>query len=102
MITHGSEISGKLSIDGGIHIDGKVEGKIHCSDYTIIGRKGYVKGSITTTRLYINGLVEADIYASHVEICKTALVKGSIDCHTMVIQPGAKLCVKARTNSKIS
>ena len=93
VITHGSEISGKLIIDGGIHIDGKVEGEIQCSSYAVIGRKGQMKGTIITNKLYINGVVEAKIFASHVEIYKTGLVKGSIDCRDMIIEPGAKVSV---------
>ena len=98
VITRGSQVSGELNVAGHIHIDGTVQGKIHCSDYIIIGRKACVQGTIITQKLYIAGTFNGSIFSAHLELYKTAKIIAKINCPLMLIEPGAR--INAEKNSE--
>ena len=107
IVARGSRISGKLKVEGHIHIDGIVEGTIYCSDYIIIGRNGRVRGTVITNKLYISGKFSGAIFTSHLEVYKTATVGTEIgcaliDCALMRIEPGATVTAVKRSEYSFS
>lgn len=77
--------------EGGIHIDGQVFGNI--IDYSekarvVVGRTGFVRGSITAGHLVLLGRVEGNVLCKHFEIFGDALIEGDIQYQTISIHSG--------------
>lgn len=59
-----SVFKGEIEIQGGLRIDGKLEGKIK-ADYVTIGEKADIKAEIETKTIFINGKVKGKIITTH-------------------------------------
>lgn len=83
-------VSGSLVSAGDVHIDGAVEGDIHCQSLTI-GATATVTGNIIATDVLIRGALIGSIEARSVTLGKTARVTGDILHETIAIEAGAML-----------
>ena len=90
IIGKGSKITGKLYVDGGVRIDGEIEGNIESNGFVTIGLSGYAKADIKANECLISGRVEGNVTVSDgLELDSTANLTGNIIAKVMKIHTGA-------------
>ena len=86
----GSKFSGKLSFEGIVRVDGKVEGEIQSNDKLIIGDSAEIQANITVRDVAISGVVRGDIIAEgRIELNRSGKLYGNIRTPSLVIHEGA-------------
>ena len=88
IVSENAHIKGDIISEGIIHVDGQVEGDISC-DELIIGVKGSVAGSVTTSNLQLYGTLNGRASADNLFIAKSAKLIGDATHNTIAIEPGA-------------
>jgi cytoskeletal protein CcmA (bactofilin family) len=96
IIGSNTEVHGRIVIDKGMRVDGKVIGNIETPPNSTVsvalGGAGQVLGDISAYRVLVAGKVEGNIYATErVELHDGAEVRGDITYGQIGIEPGAKL-----------
>src|SRR5438034_11421240 len=99
----GSRVSGKLTCEGTVRIEGQVEGEITAQDALTIGEGAVVNAQITGTSVVVHGKVTGDITArKRLEIRAPGKVFGNISTPSLVIHEGVILegqCTMAGTEA---
>ncbi|RRS09453.1 polymer-forming cytoskeletal protein [Pseudoalteromonas sp. J010] len=88
IITHTTQISGDITCETELQLDGSVQGNLNVNKLTI-GSTGLVTGNIHSSDLTIHGKVEGDIHAKQVILRPSAQVFGNIEHETLTIEAGA-------------
>jgi cytoskeletal protein CcmA (bactofilin family) len=85
----GSRVSGKLTFEGAVRIEGHVEGEISAQDTLTIGETAIVNAQINGTAIIIQGRITGDITArKRLEIRAPGKVFGNIFTPSLVIHDG--------------
>jgi cytoskeletal protein CcmA (bactofilin family) len=91
-LAEGSKISGRLSFEGSVRIDGEVEGEVDGQGTLEIGESGVVTvAKVEATSVIVAGKVRANIISQQVEICATGNVRGDVAASAIVIHAGGEL-----------
>jgi len=56
-----TKFNGEIHSEGGVRIDGEVEGKIHCDGFLLIGEKANIKADIQSCEAIVSGRIEGNI-----------------------------------------
>jgi len=97
LIAQGTQIKGDLTVAGGLHIDGKIEGQIKAAKenpqaIVRLSDEGEVKGNIEAPHIIINGKVHGDVYSTeHVELAPKASITGNVYYHLIEMAIGAEV-----------
>ncbi len=87
----GTEITGDVSTNGDIRIDGNLTGNLKTKGKLVIGETGTIKGEITCKNSVVEGAVNGKISVSELLTLKaTSSLKGDIITRRLAIEPGAK------------
>jgi cytoskeletal protein CcmA (bactofilin family) len=87
----GTEITGDVSTNGDIRIDGLLTGNLKTKGKLVIGETGSIKGEITCKNSVVEGAVNGKITVSELLTMKaTSSLKGDINTRRLAIEPGAK------------
>lgn len=79
VIDHELTISGDISTEGTIRVDGRVQGVLHRADTLIIGAGGTVIGNVEAREVVIGGELHGSMHVrERVEVQATATVRGDI------------------------
>ena len=90
LVGNGTVIEGTLNISSSIRVDGKVKGRINCSDTLLVGKTGVVEASVKVKSATIGGRVEGDIEAQDVVILEgKSTVMGDVTTKKLIIEEGA-------------
>jgi cytoskeletal protein CcmA (bactofilin family) len=85
----GSRITGKLTFEGPIRIEGHIEGEITAQDTLTIGESAVVNAQITGNSIIIHGRVTGDVTArKRLEIRAPGRLLGNIVTPSLVIHEG--------------
>lgn len=99
LIAPSARVVGDIEFNGGLHIQGEVEGNITVGEQggqLVIGESGVVRGEIRVPRITINGRVEGDVNATeHLELADKAQVEGNV-FYVMI-----EMVMGARVNGKL-
>lgn len=92
----GTRVVGHLSFEGGLHVDGSVEGNIIAPpgvDAAVsISSTGTVEGNVEAPEVVLNGTVKGDVFASErVELGSTARVVGNVVYNLIEMAIGAEV-----------
>ena len=87
----GLHMTGEITADEGLVIEGEVEGKITSSDkHLTVGKKGRVKGGIIGNVIEVRGTIDGEVVGHElVHLYSSAVVDGTISCKRLVIDEGA-------------
>lgn len=91
-----TEITGDISFEGGLHLDGKVVGNVSgreggASSITV-SEQGVVEGDVRVDVLILNGTIVGDVYASEkVELASQARVTGTVYYRLLEMAMGAEV-----------
>jgi cytoskeletal protein CcmA (bactofilin family) len=87
----GTEITGDVSTNGDIRIDGLLTGNLKTKGKLVIGETGSIKGEITCKNTVVEGSVNGKITVTELLMMKaTSSLKGDINTRRLAIEPGAK------------
>jgi len=90
IIGKGSKINGTLFVEGGVRIDGKVEGKIESNGFVTIGLSGEAQADIKAKECLISGKVVGNINVSEgLELDRTANLSGDVTAKILRVHTGA-------------
>ncbi|MEE9271917.1 MAG: polymer-forming cytoskeletal protein [Robiginitomaculum sp.] len=81
-------ITGEISTDGDVQIEGRLEGNIKATTLTI-GEQGAVNGNIKAGTVFVRGKVTGKIVAETIELADTANVLADIKQDHLTIANGA-------------
>lgn len=88
-IAKGSEFAGKLTFEGTVRIDGKVDGEIFSKGTLIIGPGADIKAKVNVDTVIISGNLDGNITAKKkTELRAPAKLKGNIMTPSLVIEEG--------------
>jgi cytoskeletal protein CcmA (bactofilin family) len=88
-IAEGTELIGKLTIKGGIRIDGRVKGDIFSESVVFLGDSAKVDANIQAKAIISSGKIKGDISsAQQVQISNPGSINGSIETKELVLEKG--------------
>ncbi|MCG7200924.1 polymer-forming cytoskeletal protein [Marinobacter pelagius] len=87
-------VEGDVKFSGGLHVDGRVKGKVVAeegSDAVLrLSEVGEITGDIVAPHVIINGTVNGDVYASnHLELAEKAAINGNVYYNLIEMAMGA-------------
>lgn len=96
LISSRATIQGDVHFSGGLHVDGKVCGKLIADEggeaVLRISEVGTVEGDIRAPHVIINGTVHGDVYAStHLELAENAAIHGNVYYNLIEMAIGASV-----------
>jgi cytoskeletal protein CcmA (bactofilin family) len=96
LIGRQTEIHGDVRFSGGLHIDGKVVGKVVAlneKNATLsISENGLIEGDVRAPTIVLNGQVSGDVHASeHISLGAKARVTGNVYYGIIEMTGGAKI-----------
>lgn len=96
LISSKTSVEGDVQFSGGLHIDGRVRGKISAEEGSNavlrISEVGEVTGDIAVPHVIINGTVNGDVYAStHLELAEKASINGNVYYNLVEMAIGASV-----------
>jgi len=85
-------VTGKLSGEGVVQIEGTVEGEISLKGYVIVTPTGGVKGPIEADVIRVAGQVEGNLIShDHIQLERTGTINGDVTTVSFVIENGGRL-----------
>lgn len=93
LVGHNTKIVGDIHFEGGLHVDGRIEGNVHATETgsrLSISERGQVQGEVRVTEVMLNGTVKGDVYASErIELGAHAKVEGNVYYNLIRMEAGA-------------
>lgn len=90
IIGKNSSFVGDIKSEGDFRIDGKVEGKIKTSGRVVIGKDGFVEGTIDCSNADIEGKFSGNLNVDQLLSLKaTATITGDVVLGKLSVEPGA-------------
>lgn len=94
LIGRQTEVLGDVRFSGGLHVDGKIKGKILASgDKTAslsVSDSGVVEGDVSVPNIVLNGTVNGDVHASQrIHLASKARVTGNVYYKIIEMEGGA-------------
>jgi cytoskeletal protein CcmA (bactofilin family) len=86
-----THIKGDIQGDGGLRIDGIVEGTIEITGNLVITESAKVRAEIKANNVSIAGAVQGNVSANRVELADTGRVWGDMTIKSLLINEGAYL-----------
>ena len=85
-------VTGKLSGEGVVQIEGTVEGEVSLKGYVIVTPTGKVKGPVEADVIRVAGQVEGNLIShDHVQLERTGTIHGDVTTVSFVIENGGRL-----------
>lgn len=85
-------VTGSLSGEGVVQIEGALEGEIKLKGYVIVTASGVIHGPIEADVIRIAGRVEGNVTAlDHLQLERTGSIKGDVASVSFVIENGGRL-----------
>ena len=110
IIAHVTKIVGDITSQGPFRIDGTVDGNVKTSGKVVVGKSGYVKGTLQGENADFEGKFSGKLVLSGtLSLKSTAHIEGEVHTSKLAVEPGAtfnatcsmKGTVKALTNEPI-
>ncbi len=97
LVGEGVEVSGDIKFQGGLHLDGVVNGNVCTADdaegtVLVISDHGRVEGDVYVAYAVINGEVIGNVYASEkLELSAKARISGNVEYNLLEMASGAEI-----------
>ncbi len=90
IIAQGTKMAGDFNSEGDFRIDGIVEGNIKTSGKVVVGKAGFIKGTLQGTDAYFEGKFSGKLALSGTLTLKTsAFIEGEVVVGKLAVEPGA-------------
>ena len=94
LIAQGTKITGDFISEGDFRIDGTIEGNVKTTGKIVVGKSGFIKGTLQGTDAYFEGKFSAKLGLSGILTLKsTAHIEGEVIAGKLAIEPGASFNV---------
>src|SRR5690606_11192257 len=91
-INEGTKLKGDVSSTGFFRIDGVIEGNVKTPSKVVLGKSGFIKGTLTCENADIEGKFEGNLHVSGtLSLRTTALVEGEVVVGKLAVEPGATM-----------
>lgn len=91
-INEGTKLKGDVSSTGFFRIDGIIEGNVKTPSKVVLGKSGFIKGTLTCENADIEGKFEGNLHVSGtLSLRSTAVVEGDVTVGKLAVEPGATL-----------
>lgn len=96
LVGSNTEIRGDVLFTGGLHVDGRIKGKVLATPgdpaTLSVSEGGAIEGDVSVPILTVNGQVSGNIYASEkMTLASNARVTGNVYYHRLEVQAGAEV-----------
>ncbi len=89
-IVQGTKITGTLVSEGGLRIDGEIDGDVTVKGKVVIGATGKIKGTLTCANADIEGNFNGKIVVKEMlSLRSTATIEGEVFINKLSVDPGA-------------
>lgn len=89
-IAQGTKIVGDFNSEGDFRVDGSVEGNIKTAGKVVVGKEGFVKGTLQGTDAYFEGKFSGKLALSGTLTLKSsAHIEGEVVVGKLAVEPGA-------------
>lgn len=90
IIAQGTKVIGDLVSEGDFRIDGTIEGNLRSPGKIVVGKSGFVKGTLVGTDAYFEGKFSGKLTLSGTLTLKsTAHIEGEVVLGKLAVEPGA-------------
>ncbi len=91
-----TELTGDIKFEGGLHLDGKIEGHVDGKDDDLstltVSKSGEIEGDIRVPNVIINGTVHGNVFATNrLELSHDAKVNGNVYYNVIEMAAGAEV-----------
>ena len=90
IISEGFDLQGDIKSSGGLHVEGRVDGRIDVDNLTI-GAKGAVRGIVKCAALNIKGTFDGEASCNALSLSGSAVVNGDISYVSLTMATGTVL-----------
>ena len=99
VIAEDIKIVGTIECESDIQFDGKLEGDLHCTGRTTIGKTAVIKGNSSVDSISVMGEVSGNIVAKdRIELKATARVNGDIKAKRLTVEDGVTFVGRSEVN----
>jgi cytoskeletal protein CcmA (bactofilin family) len=84
-----THIKGNIQGDGGLRVDGIIEGQIEITGNLVVTESAKVRAEIKANNISVSGAVQGNVTATRVEILDTGRVWGDLTVKSLLINEGA-------------
>lgn len=85
----GSFCKGSVKVDGGLRIDGTVDGEVVVSETLTVGKEGVITGDVTVNQAIVGGKIQGTVRAEQqLELQSGSRLEGDIFTRSLVIEDG--------------
>lgn len=84
-----THIKGNIQGDGGLRVDGIVEGTIELTGNLVVTESAKIRAEIKANNISVAGALQGDVTATRVEILDTGRVWGDLTVKSLLINEGA-------------
>jgi len=103
IIGQGTKLTGDLTSNGDIRVDGSIEGQIKVSQRLVIGNSGKVLGNIESEFATVAGHIKGNVLVKQVlELKPSARIDGDIVAGKVIIEAGAQFNGRCTMNTNSS
>jgi len=90
IIAQGTKIVGDIASEGPFRIDGTVEGNVKTSGKVVVGKSGFIKGTLTGENADFEGKFSGKLILSGtLSLKSTAHIEGEVQTTKLAVEPGA-------------
>lgn len=99
VIAEDVEITGSVKASTPIHLDGKLNGDLTCTNGVVIGQSAVVKGNLTVDSVVVMGQIAGNITAKDkIDLKSTARLNGDIRARRLAVEDGVTFVGKSEVN----
>ncbi|MCL6293396.1 bactofilin family protein [Jejuia spongiicola] len=106
IISQGTKIVGDFNSEGDFRVDGIIEGNIKTTGKVVVGKAGFIKGTLQGTDAYFEGKFSGKLSLSGTLTLKTAAhIEGEVVVGKLAVEPGATFnvtCIMKGTVKEIN
>ena len=85
-----AQFKGELTFQGGVRIDGQLEGSIQTSGKVLVAKTGRLKAEVKAGQVVLEGQVDGNVTADdRVEIRASATLRGDLRASKLLVAEGA-------------
>ncbi|EDP69567.1 hypothetical protein FBALC1_00395 [Flavobacteriales bacterium ALC-1] len=90
IIAQGTKIVGDIASQGPFRIDGTVEGNVKTSGKVVVGKSGFIKGTLQGENADFEGKFSGKLILSGtLSLKSSALIEGEVHISKLAVEPGA-------------
>src|SRR5512132_3909827 len=86
-IGEGLTITGNVTSKGALHLDGRVQGDVHCVAL-VLGENAQLEGNVTAEEVMVRGRLIGSVRALRVMLQSTAHVEGNLFHKSLALEQG--------------